>query len=196
MIDTNTPRNINPDLAAYLKAINREMEARYGISFTAIHDDLPGGYDRVRKAFSSGQSPDGFAKSAGLEFGFKEASPGFGAEMAKQHNLYQAALVAYSVENPAWSVGNDGIYAQAPAGIVQFKPDIKGGRWRFALSAAENSSLAGDPSVKPKAESFGLELITSHADIDESWSRFVELKPEFADIGVDRDHEQANAPRI
>lgn len=193
MIDSTTPRNINMELKAYLDSINQVMAKGYGISFTTVQSDLPGGYDRVRDAFAAGQSVEAFVKATAQEFGFKEAAPGFGAEEAKQHNIYQAALVAYATENPAWSVGSDGIYAQSPAGVVQFKPDIKGGRWRFALSAAENSSLAGDPGIKPKAESFGLEFITSHADINEALERLAELKPDFAEVGADPDHQRSNS---
>ncbi|MGY3581847.1 hypothetical protein ACVIGB_000082 [Bradyrhizobium sp. USDA 4341] len=198
MTDTNAPRTINHELKAYLDAINRRMTAGYGVSFSAVQSDLPGGYDRVRDAFAAGQSIDAFVQATAQSFGFKEAAPGFGAELAKQHNIYQAALITYSAEHPAWSVGSDGIYAQSLAGVVQFKPDIKDGRWRFALSVAESSSLAGDIGIKPKAESFGLEFITSHADINEAWERLIELKPEFADIGVDRelDQEQTISPRI
>lgn len=196
MIDTNSPRSINFELEAYAKAVNREMQMRYGISFTSVHDDLPGGFDRVRDAMTAGQSPEAFVKAAGQHFGFKEASPTLGKEEARQYNRYQAALVAYASENPAWSVGSDGIYAQGSAGVVQFKPDLKAGRWRFALSAAEHAVLSGNADIKPKAESFGLEFITSHADIGEAWARFVELKPEFADIGAEREREQTSTPAI
>jgi hypothetical protein len=196
MTDTNAPRNINLELKAYLDAINRRMSSGYGISFSAVQGDLPGGYNRVRDAFAAGQSIEDFVKATAQTCGFKEAAPGFGSELARQHNVYQAALVAYSAEHPAWSVGSDGIYAQSSAGVVQFKPDIKDGRWRFALSAAENSSLAGDPGIKPKAESFGLEFITSHADIGEAWERLLELRPEYGDIGIDRELEQTISPRI
>lgn len=193
MTDSKMPRTVNAErsrqLRAYLEEVNRAMASRYGVSFSEIHADVDVNLAKLKAGFGEGLSVNKLVDKMGSELGLKPASPGFGAAAAREYNKRQAALIAYAETTPGWMVGDDGIYAQAAAGVVQFKPlhDIKAARWKFAVSAAENSSLAGGGDPRPRAESFGLELFTSHEDINEAWDHFLQLRPDYADVGPDKD---------
>lgn len=194
MTDSKMPRTVNAErsrqLRAYLEEVNRLMASRYGVSFSEIHADVDPNLEKLKAGFGEGLSVNKLVDKMGTELGLKPAAPGFGAASAREYNKRQAALIAYAETTPGWMVGHDGIYAQAAAGVVQFKPlhDIKGGRWKFALSAADNSSLAGGSDPRPRAESFGLELFTSQQDIGDAWKHFLELRPEYADIDPAKEH--------
>ncbi len=200
MTDSMTPRTVNAErsqrLRAYIQEVGRLMSARYGIGYSDIKDDVDVGYAKIQAAFGDGLSPASFAEKLGDEVGLRPASPGFGAELAREHNKRQAALVAYAETTPGWTVGADGIYAQAEAGVARIAPDhdSKGARWKFAISAADNSTLAGNGDPRPHAESFGLELVTSQQDIGDAWNHFLELRPEYANI--DPEQEKTSALRI
>src|SRR5262245_34215953 len=116
MTDTNMPRVPNDALRDYVKRVNAEMQARFGVTYMDIRDDLPGGLNRVRDAAASGTSPAKFVDETAEKFGFKPAAPGFGMKEAQIYNKYQAALVAWTGENPGWIAGADGIYGQSSAG--------------------------------------------------------------------------------
>lgn len=188
MTDSTMPRTVNTErsrqLKAYLEQVNSVMASRYGVSFSEIHDDVDPTLIKLKAGFGEGLSVDKLVEKMGNDLGLRPASPGFGAEQARAYNRRQAALIAYAETTPGWSIGDDGIYAQASAGVVQFKPyhDIKAARWAFALSAAENSSLAGTGDLRPRGESFGLEFFTSQLDIGDAWTHFLKLRPDYADI--------------
>jgi hypothetical protein len=167
------------------------MTARYGVGYGDVKDDVDVGYAKIQAAFDDGLGADAFAEKLGGDVGMVPASPGFGSDDARQHNKRQAALVAYAETTPGWTVGADGIYAETQAGVARIAPtmDIKAARWHFAISAADNSTLAGNADPRPRAESFGLELIASQQDIGEAWDAFLELRPEYANMtepGQDR----------
>jgi hypothetical protein len=188
------PRTVNAErsrqLRVYLDQVNRAMSSRYGVSFSEIHADVDVNLAKLKAGFGDGLSVDKLVANMGSELGLRPASPGFGAADAREYNKRQAALIAYAETTPGWSIGDDGIYAQATAGVVQFKPlhDSKAARWEFALSAADNSSLAGGGDSRPRAESFGLEFFTSQQDIGDAWNHFLKLRPEYTDIDPDKEH--------
>lgn len=187
------PRTVDAErsrqLQAYLAQVNRVMSSVYGVSFSEIHEDVDPRLSKLKSGFGEGLSVDAIVKKMGTELGLQPASPGFGAQEAREHNKRQAALIAYAETTPGWTAGADGIYAQSDAGVVQFRPhhDIKAARWQFAISAADNSSLGGGGDSRPRGESFGLELFTSQQDIGDAWNEFLKVKPEYADIGPDRE---------
>jgi hypothetical protein len=199
MTDSTMPRTVNAErsrqLRAYLDQVNLAMNSIYGVTFSEIHGDVDVDLAKLKAGFDAELSVDKLVAKMGSELGLRPASPGFGATDAREYNKRQAALIAYAETTPGWSIGEDGIYAQSSAGVVQFKPlnDIKTARWRFALSAAESSTLAGGDDPRPRAESFGLELVTSQQDIGDAWTHFLKLRPEYADIDAANEHENEQA---
>jgi hypothetical protein len=173
------PRKVNEDLAKYFKDVNAYMMAAFGLRYSDVRADLDEDFAKAKASHAEGVHAEDFALGLGRAHGFKFES-GVDAGQAREYNRYKAALAPYG-RQAGWVHAADGNhYKQDGDALLRIEPVCaRGGRWGFAVQAADGAELVETGSGRhPTCGDEDFETVATGKDIGEAYASFRSARPE------------------
>lgn len=169
-------RQVNPEKAEYMKAVNVNMADLFGVGFSEVYKDIDPELSLMSRALESGTFANAWAEQIGASFGFVKVGGDVTFEDARARNVRSAALVTLARDEAGWSVGGDGaIYKEADDGVLKIEAvAVKSGvskAWGFKADYASGAVIEID-NGRVKISSGEFERLGSGIDISDAIAKY------------------------
>ncbi len=169
-------RQVNPEKAEYMKAVNGSMSVLFGVGFSEVYKDIDPDLSLMSQALEAGTFADDWAEQLGASFGFVKSSDEITLDDARARNVRSAALVSMAREDAGWSIGGDGaIYKEADDGVLKIEAvAVKSGvgkAWGFRADYASGAEMQID-NGRVKVSFGAFERVGSGIDICDALAKY------------------------
>lgn len=160
-------RQVNPEKAEYMKAVNGSMAATFGVGFSEVFKDIDPNLAVMSKALSDGTYADDCADQIGKSFGFVKAEGEISLDVARSRNIRSAALANFARESEGWSVGGDGaIYKADGDGVFKVEAvTARSGAWGFGTLFSHGADVTVDATGRAIVSGGEFERVGAGLDI-------------------------------